>query len=171
MARKSRLAESRDSTDRKSSARKMPMAGYQGNLYVDPRLIPRGMKYAWKRFATFNEPDEGNMQTQFRAGWRPVPPSRHPELTGHHDEMSKIFGTASEAPTVIKFKGLILCECPEAMVRERRSRLANANFQQMNSLPGLDSIEGAPKINESSPVMAERVRTGGHMDDGAIKQD
>lgn len=166
-----RQAQSREGTERKATARKMPLTGYTGRLYIDPKKVPSGMTYGWLRSHLMNEPDEGNMQTRMMDGWKPVPASRHPEWAGNHQEMSAIFGTASEAPTIIKYRGLVLCECPTRLVLEKRQRIAEQNFIQMNSLPGLENIEGAPTFNDSSAPMVERVRTSGVMDEGAIKQD
>ena len=166
-----RIEQTRDATSRKATARRMPQTAHQGRLWIDPSRVPSGMEYGWIRSHLLNEPDEGNMQTRLMDAWRPVPADRHPEWGGNFQEMSQIFGTASEAPTIIKFKGLVLCECPAHVLKQRRQARQEQNFLAMNSLPGLDAIEGAPTINESGPVMAERVRTDGPMDDGPIKQD
>lgn len=50
------------------------------DLYFDPKLIPAGHSYEWKRIAVWNEPDAINEINLARNGWSPVPLSRHRKL-------------------------------------------------------------------------------------------
>lgn len=169
--RAARVKETRDATSRKATERTMPKSAHQSRLWFDLGRVPTGMEYGWVRSHLQNEPDQGNMQARMMDSWRPVPADRHPEWTGNFEAMAKIFGTDSEAPTIIKFRGLVLMERPRHIGEARRQAQREENFIAMNSLPGLDAIEHAPHINESQPVMAEQVRTAGPLNDGPIKQD
>lgn len=49
-------------------------------FYIDPRIIPDGWSYEWKRQEVLGKPDPSYQVSLARRGWEPVPRSRHPEL-------------------------------------------------------------------------------------------
>lgn len=52
----------------------------QDKFHIDPRLIPDGWSYEWKRESVYGQPDPDH-QVNLRANhWRPVPVERHPNL-------------------------------------------------------------------------------------------
>jgi len=54
-----------------------------GNRYdFDRSRIPPGMDYGWKRKSFMGFEDIEHMVNLEANGWTPVPPERHPELTG-----------------------------------------------------------------------------------------
>ena len=76
-------------------------------FYIDPRLIPPGFSYEWKRESIFGQPD-GEHQIGLRENhWRAVPAARHPEL-------------ASAGDTVIRRGGSLLMERPKYLTDEAR---------------------------------------------------
>lgn len=48
--------------------------------YIDPAIIPEGWAYEWKRVNVRGEEQHQHLVELARAGWEPVPASRHPEL-------------------------------------------------------------------------------------------
>lgn len=49
-------------------------------FYVDPRTIPDGWAYEWKRKSIWGKEDPAHDVELARQGWEPVPASRHPEM-------------------------------------------------------------------------------------------
>jgi hypothetical protein len=100
-------------------------------FYIDPLSIPDGWTYEWKRFSTYNKEDFAYLNAQKRAGWSPVPASRHPDkvpdgqVGGH-----------------IEYKGSILMERPTEIVNERKAiaaRLAQNQVRQKEA-----QLNGSP---------------------------
>lgn len=79
------------------------------DFYVDIDSIPDGWTYEWKRHSTYGVEDPAYQIALARAGWTPVPLSRHPEMMP--------YGSGLES---IMRKGMILMECPTEIVEERR---------------------------------------------------
>ena len=74
-------------------------------LYIDPRIIPPGMSYEWKRESLFGKPD-GSHQIGLRENhWRAVPAERHPDL-------------AEDGQSVIRKGDTILMERPKYLTEE-----------------------------------------------------
>jgi len=100
-------------------------------FYINPDDVPPGWSYEWKRELLLGAEDPAYQVSLARAGWEPVPTSRHPSYmpeSGHHP--------------VIRRKGMILMERPkeisdEAREREvRKARLqVRAKEEQLNSAP------------------------------------
>lgn len=53
---------------------------FHDDFYIDPRKIPDGWDYNWKRHTTANMPDPAYERDLLQAGWEPVDTSRHPEM-------------------------------------------------------------------------------------------
>lgn len=49
-------------------------------FFIDPRIIPEGWSYEWKRLTVKGEPDPTYEVALANKGWEPVPAYRHPEL-------------------------------------------------------------------------------------------
>lgn len=77
----------------------------QDPFYVDPRVIPQGMSYEWKRQSIFGQPDNEHWIGLRENHWKPVPAERHPEL-------------AVAGESVIKRGGTVLCERPKYLTEE-----------------------------------------------------
>jgi hypothetical protein len=99
--------------------RKMEEGGGNGDthddFYVDPRKIPDGWDYNWKRHTVANMPDPAYETELLQAGWEPVDASRHPDMVP----------PGYKGPIVRK--GMILMERPKEisdMAKEKESRNA-----------------------------------------------
>lgn len=78
-------------------------------LSIDPKVIPDGFSYEWKRETCFNEPDLDHMTNLQENHWRPVPASRHPHLMPE-----------GKRDGAIRRKGLLLMERPSYLTKEAR---------------------------------------------------
>lgn len=91
-------------------------------FYVDLSKKPPNMSYEWRRKTVFGQEDRESQVIDAENGWRPVPPSRHPETFGENAEGE--YGVKS---------GLILCERPAAMTEDARAQdAADAEAQKMD---------------------------------------
>lgn len=68
-------------------------------LWIDPRVIPPGYVYEWKRTSVYGQPDETNINNMKENHWAPVPSSRHPGI-------------------LMQQQGLMLMERPEYLSEE-----------------------------------------------------
>lgn len=88
-------------------------------FYVDPGSIPDGWTYEWKRHSMYGKEDPAYHVQILRAGWSPVPATRHPEMMPDQGSYN----------TILR-EGMILMECPTEIVEERRRiDLKNARDQ------------------------------------------
>lgn len=154
MAR-TRTGATRNATTRAATRREGPKMHFESALHIDPNIIPKGMTYAWVRMSTLNEPDQGNVNTKFRRGWRPVPADRHPEL-----QMPEIPGMPRDEmhSAIVNEGGLMLCERPTADVQRDRETLRRDNMDAIEGIKWTgQGLEGTPTFDESSKVGFERV--------------
>jgi hypothetical protein len=125
-------------------------------FYIDPRIIPDGWSYEWKRETVHGQPDPSYQVTLAQRGWEPVPASRHKDLvppgwTGTH----------------IPRKGCVLMERPKEItdeVRTQDNRRASEQVRQKEaqlgaSPPGTferdnkgNSMANIKKSYESIPI-------------------
>lgn len=103
----------------------------QDKFAFDRRIIPAGWDYQWKTDTVLNQRDPAYQVDLQKAGWKPVPASRHPEMMP--------VGWTSD---FIIRGGQILMEMPKATVeaaRIREKRLAleavKVKEDQLNSSP------------------------------------
>lgn len=72
----------------------------QDKFHIDPRSIPDGWSYEWKRASVYGQPDPDH-QINLRANhWRPVPLERHPNMMppGHTGHIQKDGQVLMERP-------------------------------------------------------------------------
>lgn len=108
----------RDEDPRTRAARRaLELREHLGNLdqgtdefYVDPRIIPDGWGYEWKRYTILGAQDPSYQVSLARAGWEAVPPSRHPEMMPDNYRGN-----------TIERKGVILMERPLEIIDEVKS--------------------------------------------------
>lgn len=101
-------------------------------FYVDPRVIPAGWSYEWKRISVLGKEDPSYVTQIARNGWEPVPRSRHPEM------MPKDW-----TGETIDRKGCMLMERPEVItqaVRDIERKKAREQVQQKE-----EQLAGAPQ--------------------------
>jgi hypothetical protein len=102
------------------------------DFWVDTSTIPEGWSYEWKRFTVWGQEDPSYQVGLRRAGWEPVPASRHPEMmpVGYSGE------------DIILRKGMILMERPQEITDEIRAKdrkeardAVRAKEAQLNDAP------------------------------------
>lgn len=120
-------------------------------FYVDPRDIPDGWDYEWKRKTLLGKEDPAYAVKLARDGWESVPTSRHPHM----------MPDGGRYPT-IEQDGMILMERPKEITEESRARaLRDARAQvsnkerQLNEAPGSGQF-GRQKSDGSSLVKVGR---------------
>jgi len=55
-------------------------ADFYDEFYIDPRIIPEGWDYNWKRYETAGMKDDAYEVELLQAGWEAVDASRHPNM-------------------------------------------------------------------------------------------
>jgi len=113
-------------------------------FHIDPRIIPDGWTYEWKRKTIYNQEDPAYQVRLASAGWEPVPASRHPELMP--------IGNFS----TIERDGMILMEAPKELTDEardvelRRARnQVRAKESQLGSTPEGTMTRDDPRVKPS----------------------
>lgn len=116
---------------------------------VDPRAVPDGWAYEWKRRTVFNQEDPSYQVSIARKGWTAVPASRHPEYMpmGHKGN-------------VIERDGLVLMERPKELVdeaRELEQREAKSRVSMLEQK--LSGVAPGQFDRTSDPRVKPRVKT------------
>lgn len=114
-------------------------------FYISPDVIPDGWSYQWKRHTIYGAEDPAYQVALARAGWTPVPTSRHPDMMPHDG-----------ASQIITRKGCILMEIPKEIEDERRdAELRKAKLQvrhkeaQLSGTPDGTMERVRPEIKKS----------------------
>jgi hypothetical protein len=99
------------------------MGGFQDDgedkFYINPRIIPDGWSYEWKRHLLLGKADPSYEVSLAHKGWEAVPRSRHPEMMPDSDRGE-----------TIERDGQILMERPLEITNEAKAReLAKARGQ------------------------------------------
>lgn len=105
---------------------------------MDLTRKPPGMDYGWKVRTVLGQENTEALVMQDLNGWVPVPPDRHPELSGRRIKTGQ----------TIERGGLVLCERPMELTEESREMERFAAGNQMASQIarlGLDSKTNARK--------------------------
>src|ERR1700744_203638 len=97
--------------------------GYQDDgedkFYIDPRIIPDGWSYEWKRHTLLGKEDPSYQVSLAHKGWEAVPRSRHPEMMPDNYRGE-----------TIEREGQMLMERPMEITMEAKAReLAKARGQ------------------------------------------
>lgn len=101
-------------------------------FYIDPSDIPEGWSYEWKRRTVLGAEDPAYQVALARAGWEPVPTSRHPSY----------MPMGGDYP-FIERKGMILMERPLEITEDARgAELRKARMQVRQKEAQLNSAEG-----------------------------
>ena len=79
-------------------------------FYIDPRIIPEGWDYNWKREFVAGQPEDDHLIEMRMAGWEAVDAKRHPEMMpiGYSGPIRK--------------KGMLLMERPMEITRMAQER-------------------------------------------------
>ena len=101
------------------------------DFYIPLDDIPPGWSYEWKRKTTAGAEDPAYQIALARAGWEPVPTSRHPSYMPDRGDYP-----------VIERKGMILMERPLEITEEaRQAELRRARQQVRHKEAQLNSAE------------------------------
>ena len=121
-------------------------------FYIDPRIIPDGWSYEWKRHTTLGMQDPSYQVSIAQRGWEAVPASRHPELMPDN-----------YAGGTIERKGMLLMERPleitkevqELEKRKAREQVGNKEAQLAGQPAGPNSpFEARSKVGRSYETIA-----------------
>lgn len=165
-SRPSMRAPMRDEDPRARAARRAAeIRGHLGDsgdgtdeFFIPSDMIPPGWDYEWKRKTVLGQEDPAYQVAVARAGWDPVPASRHPEMMPQNWSQE-----------TIERKGLMLCERPKEIssaARERDARNARNQLQikkqQLNEAPNGQFERTDPRVRakintqyEPMPVPAD----------------
>jgi hypothetical protein len=123
--------------------------GYQDDgedkFYIDPRIIPDGWSYEWKRHTLLGKEDPSYQVSLAHKGWEAVPRSRHPEMMPDNYRGE-----------TIEREGQMLMERPMEITMEAKAReLAKARGQVRDKEVQLG---GAPpgqfeRANKDAPLV------------------
>jgi hypothetical protein len=136
-----RDSELRVSTERNKQLNRVMNMEYYSPLWVDPDLIPLGMEYRWIRESVLGQPDLSRSIEMRRAGWTPVPASRHPDMC-----FDDFLGRQTHLKGFIFHKGLVLFERERKIGDAEKEYWAELNRKRVTSLPGRETELGEPII-------------------------
>lgn len=80
-------------------------------FYIDPKCIPDGWSYEWKRFTTLGKEDPSYQVAMAHKGWEAVPASRHPNMM-----------PLGFQGNTIEREGMLLMERPLEITNEAKAR-------------------------------------------------
>jgi hypothetical protein len=112
----------------------------EDEFYIDPKVIPDGWSYEWKRKEVLGQKNSSYDVSLRRRGWEEVPASRHPDMMP--DDYT-------DGPIIRK--GMILMERPLEITEEAKAielRKARSQVRQKEA-----QLNGAP-AGENSPFEA-----------------
>jgi len=129
---KPRSSETREAGTRAAKSREVPKTTHTSRFYIPKEVIPKGMTYAWVAVAFDNSgtPNSDNWRNKYRAGWRPVPRNRHPELFPPVPNI----GFGDDSDDLIKEGGQVLCEKPTADVNAAKRENERKSLEQMQGV-------------------------------------
>ena len=142
-----RREQNRETTERKKS-------------WSPPNILPdpepeEGWVFRWIRTSMVGFPDNTNVSSRFREGWEPVKAENHPELKILSDQDSR---WAEEG--AIEVGGLLLCKCPEEVVKQRKDYYQDVATQQMQGIDNNYLRENDPRMPMLEPERQSRVTFG-----------
>lgn len=114
-------------------------------FYIDPRIIPDGWSYEYKRHTVLGAQDPSYQVSLSMKGWEPVPASRHPELMPDNYK-----------GVTIDRKGMVLMERPAVITEEAKARELRKATGQVRQKE--QQLSGAPagtfeRDNKGSPLV------------------
>lgn len=110
-------------------------------FYIDPNDVPPGWTYEWKRKLTMGAEDPAYEVHLARAGWEPVPTSRHPSYMPQGNY------------PIIERKGMVLMERPAEITGEARERELRKARNQVR--------QKEQQLNSADPGQFERHKSDG----------
>lgn len=117
-----RLEQEREPT-RRPQRRRSSNADPARRFDIDPRIVPEGIDYNWKRITVYGQTDEEHQIDLAESGWTPVPAERHPDKAGRN----------VKPDSMIIRGGLVLMERPKSFTEEARAEDLSEARQQMRT--------------------------------------
>lgn len=122
-----------DRVDEIRSRRRTRKGAQADKFYIDPKTIPVGWDYQWRRISCLNERDPGYEVMLYQQAFTPVPAKRHPEMS-----------PPGFSGDTIERDGLLLMERPMRLTKEAqledleeaRARVASRKLQLGETPPG-----------------------------------
>lgn len=121
-------------------------------FHFNPRIIPDGVSYEWKRMSVYGQQDPEHQVNLRENHWRPVPASRHPEL----------MPDGYDKQGAITRKGMVLMERPAYLTQEARQEdyeIARAEVsrkeQQLGSTPAGTMTRQHPSVERQMMLRKE----------------
>lgn len=116
--------EGRDLDTRATSARE--------ETWAPPDVLPEivkqpGYAYRWIRTATNGEDDPTNVSRATREKWSPVSPDEQPHMVDFANPRAGQKGS-------IEIGGLMLCKCPEGVMKQREAYYANRTRMEQQAV-------------------------------------
>lgn len=114
----------------------------EDKFFVDPRVVPQGQSYEWKRESCYGQGDPDHLANLSDNHWNPVPAERHPGL-------------------VVKKDGMVLMQRPAYLTDEAKREDYELAIGQVNS--AAKSLTEAPQgqfdRNHPSAMKVNRLNT------------
>ncbi|MBA3776402.1 MAG: hypothetical protein H0X11_08165 [Betaproteobacteria bacterium] len=95
---------------------------------LDAPPVRTGMVQRWVRMTHRDGKDMINWSGKFREGWKPRTPDTLPE------EWRFLRGSTDGSGSLITVGGMVLCEMPENMIRQKRAHIRELNKRQEMSV-------------------------------------
>ena len=127
--------------------------GTADRFFVDPRSIPDGWSYQWKRKSVLGKEDHAYEVEMARIGWEPVPVSRHPEMMpkGNYQTIERDGLILMERPKVIT--DAAYAKDLKAAKNQVRSKEAQLSQTPEGTLPRDEDARTRPVIKKSFEAM------------------
>lgn len=117
--------------------------------YIDPRDVPAGWSYEWKRKSVLGQEDPAYQISLARKGWEPVPAERMP----HMMPTGAKYATIERDGQILMERPLELTEEAQDIEKRKARQQMRVKEQQLNESPhgqfGRDDSRVAPKIKRS----------------------
>lgn len=128
---------------------------FHDDFFIDPRDIPDGWDYNWKRYTTGGMPDPAYEVELAQAGWEPVDTSRHPHMMpiGHKGPIERKGMILMERPKEISdiAKQREFANAREAVISKERALgiTPSGQFERDSKLTGVRKSYGPMEIPKS----------------------
>jgi hypothetical protein len=106
----------------------------------DPRP---GITHRWVRTSMLGHSDAQNISSKLREGYEPCKAEDYPEMMMHASTEGRFQGN-------IEVGGLVLCNIPTELLRQREAFYANQNKAQMESVDNSFMRDNDPRMSKFS---------------------
>ncbi len=114
------------------------------DFYIDPRIIPDGWSYEWKRHTTLGAQDPSYAVSIAQRGWEAVPASRHPELMPDN----YVGGTIERKGMILMVRPLEITNEVRALELRKAREQVGQKEQQLKGMPAGPNSPFEPRGNK-----------------------